>query len=722
MFAQEMELLKTRRQKPALALQWSGEKLDKILQNLPAMVYQFMALGNGEIYFTYINSGCSALCEIEAEKIQKNSRQLFKIIHPEDNQQFIFSLKKAIANLETWEWQGRLILPSGKIKLVQNQAHPEIQNNGTIFWDGLFIDISESLKDNYLLRKQAEIAKNESENRYQQMFNKNGAVQLIIDSESGKIIDANQSAAKFYGWELNTFKNLHIRDINVLPEEEIMLQMAKAAKGDRSYFLFLHRLANGEIKDVEVYASPVDVHSHRLIYLLIHDITDRKRAQEALRESEARLWMALNASNMGVWDLDIKTGTITCSQGMETLFGQSPGTVINSYEHLLSFLHPEDQKILEQEINNEVKQGKEYNLESRIIWPDKTIHWVAIKGIILSDRNSKAERNIATIKDITDRKKAQQALLLSEARERQKAQQLEQTLEELKCTQSLVIQNEKMVSLGQLVAGVAHEINNPINFIYGNIAPAKEYIENLLNLLHLYQENYPQPIAVIQDTIADIDLDFLVEDLPRILSSIVMGAERIRQIVLSLRNFSRLDESDNKSVNIHEGIDSTLLILQHRLKAQGGNPPITIEKEYGQLPLVQCFPGQLNQVFMNLLANAIDAVEMGQGLWENNPENINLLNIDHQKLPKIVIHTEVLNNNWVKIRISDNGPGIKEEISRRIFDPFFTTKPTGKGTGLGLSISYKIIVEKHQGKLSCASTLGEGTEFAIEIPISQKNT
>lgn len=722
MLAKNMDLLNTRRQQPALALQWSGAKFDKILQNLPAMVYQFMTLGNGEVCFTYISSGCRELCEIEAEKIQKNSRQLFKLIHPEDSQQFIFSLKKAIANLETWEWQGRLILPSGKIKLVQNQAHAEIQKNGTVFWDGLFIDISESLKDNYVIRKQAEIAKNESETRYQQMFNKNGAVQLFIDPETGKIVDANEAAAKFYGWDLTTFKNLHIRDINVLPAEEIMPQMMRAATGDRSYFLFLHRRANGEIKDVEVYASPVDVYSHRLVYLLIHDITDRKRAQEALRESEARLWMALHASNMGVWDLDIITGKLTCSQGMETLFGQPPGTVINCYESLLNSLYPADREILEQVINTQVKQGNEYNLEARIIWPDKSIHWVAIKGIILSDRNGKAERTIATIKDITDRKEAEQALLLSEARERQKAQQLEQTLEELKCTQSLVIQNEKMVSLGQLVAGVAHEINNPINFIYGNINPAKEYIEDLLNLLHLYQENYPQPVAEIQDTIADIDLDFLVEDLPRILSSIVMGAERIRQIVLSLRNFSRLDEADNKSVNIHEGIDSTLLILQHRLKAQGGYPPIEIEKKYGELPLVQCFPGQLNQVFMNLLANAIDALEMGQGLWENNPENIHLLGIDHQESPKILIHTEVLNNNWVKIRIADNGLGMKEEIRRRIFDPFFTTKPTGKGTGLGLSISYKIIVEKHQGKLSCNSTPGAGTEFAIEIPIFQKNT
>ncbi|MBW4512007.1 MAG: AAA family ATPase [Scytonematopsis contorta HA4267-MV1] len=284
-----------------------------------------------------------------------------------------------------------------------------------------------------------------------------------------------------------------------------------------------------------------------------------------------------------------------------------------------------------------------------------------------------------------------------------KRQKLEKTLEELKNTQSQLIQTEKMSSLGQMVAGIAHEINNPINFIHGNINYAIKYIQDILDLIDIFHEEYPEPSPKLVDKATDIDLDFLLEDLPKLLESMKVGTTRIRNIVLGLRNFSRLDESEMKPVDIHEGIDNTLMILQHRIKAKSERPEIEIIKEYGDLPEISCYAGQLNQVFMNILSNAIDAVE----------ESL----IDNQG--KISICTEKTHSNTVKIKIADNGAGISADVVRKIFDPFFTTKPVGSGTGLGLSISYQIIVDKHKGKLLCNSTPGEGTEFVIEIPMRQ---
>ena len=270
-----------------------------------------------------------------------------------------------------------------------------------------------------------------------------------------------------------------------------------------------------------------------------------------------------------------------------------------------------------------------------------------------------------------------------------------------------------MSSLGQLVAGVAHEINNPVNFIHGNLSFADRYTRDLLELVHLYQKYYPQPELEIQERAAEIDLEFLIEDLPKILSSMQVGTERIRQIVLSLRNFSRLDQAKMKQVDIHEGIDSTLLILQNRLKSKDSSPEIKVVKEYSDLPLVECYAGQLNQVFMNILSNGIDALE------EVMSHKLSVVGSKNEPPPTIRIRTEMTSPNTIAVRISDNGPGMIEEVKAKLFDPFFTTKPVGKGTGLGLSICYQIVVEKHGGSLHCESEPGRGTEFSIVIPVQQ---
>lgn len=287
---------------------------------------------------------------------------------------------------------------------------------------------------------------------------------------------------------------------------------------------------------------------------------------------------------------------------------------------------------------------------------------------------------------------------------------LDQALQNLQKTQAQLVQTEKMSSLGQLVAGVAHEINNPVNFIYGNLGHVQEYTQDLLHMIQLYEKHYPQPVAEIQAEAEEIDLEFLQSDLRKILGSIRSGTDRIREIVKSLRTFSRTDESALKEVNIHEGIDSTLLILQHRLKPRPDRAEIEVVKNYGSLPQVECFAGQLNQVFMNILANSIDALED----IENSREET------QRDQSRITIRTFMIDDQWVEITIADNGYGIPAAIQQRIFEPFFTTKPIGKGTGIGMSISYQIVTEQHGGRLQCVSTPGVGTEFVIQIPIRRQ--
>ncbi|MHC5735352.1 GAF domain-containing protein [Nostoc sp.] len=305
----------------------------------------------------------------------------------------------------------------------------------------------------------------------------------------------------------------------------------------------------------------------------------------------------------------------------------------------------------------------------------------------------------------------QQAQLHNQTKEQ--TEKLAKALHDLQQTQTQLIQTEKMSSLGQLVAGVAHEINNPVNFIYGNINHVNDYAQDLLSILNLYLQDSPNPSPEIRDRAFEIDLEFLMEDLPKTLSSMKVGIDRIRQIVLGLRNFSRLDQAEKKPVDIHEGIDSTLLILQHRLKAKPESPAIKLVKEYSHLPLVECYAGPLNQVFMNVLSNAIDALED----YRESQSNPHTSQITIRTAPG-----ELKGNvKSVVIRIRDNGPGIPEALRARICDPFFTTKPVGKGTGLGLSISYQIVVDKHGGVLRCDSQPGLGTEFWIEIPIKQIN-
>ena len=443
----------------------------------------------------------------------------------------------------------------------------------------------------------------------------------------------------------------------------------------------------------------------------IADITDRKLAEEALRESEAKFQnLSANVPGMLYQFLLRADGSASypyISPACREIFEIEPEIVQQNITLIHDLIHPDDRQNHDRLVAHAAKALQPWDWEGRMILPSGKIKWIqAISKPEDLGNGDSIWHGLMT--DISDRKQAEEALRQSEVREREKSQQLEKTLVQLRSTQAQLIQTEKMSSLGQLVAGIAHEINNPVNFIHGNITYVNDYVQELLGLVELYQQEYPLPSGEIRDRIEEIELDFLTEDLAKILSSMKMGTERIRLIVLSLRNFSRLDESDMKEVDIHEGIESTLLILQNRFKGKN-YPDIQLVKQFGTLPLVKCYAGQLNQVFMNVIGNAIDAIEQrfkGQSFEEieANPG-------------RICICTKVSDRDTAIIEIFDNGSGMPEAVKTQIFNPFFTTKEVGKGTGLGMSISYQIVVEQHKGKLDCVSKVGQGTTFIIEIPI-----
>ncbi|MBT9314693.1 PAS domain S-box protein [Leptothoe spongobia TAU-MAC 1115] len=449
-----------------------------------------------------------------------------------------------------------------------------------------------------------------------------------------------------------------------------------------------------------------------------HDTTNELHTQiqyrliEKLTESERRYRELVESLREIVFECDRNGCLIFLNKAWTEILGYSTQESLG--QQLESFILETDRGTWQSALQQQIEDG----LELRFSHQTGAVLWLE-----LAIRFGQDAKLTGSLNNITERKRAE--TLLKQANEElehrvqcrthelsQTNEQLTTTLKQLQQAQGWLIQQEKMSSLGQLVAGVAHEINNPVSFIHGNLEHVQDYTQNLIRLIQQYQKACPSPANAIQAEADSMDLEFILADLPKVLSSMKMGSDRICEIVLSLRNFSRLNEAEIKPVNIHNGLENTLTILNHRLKASSKRPAIEVIKQYANnLPPVECYAGLLNQVFMNILANAIEAIDdMGQR--DNSQEWV-------EKAGKITLKTSLIDHQWVRISIADTGLGIPSEVQQQIFNPFFTTKPVGKGTGMGLAISYQIVTERHGGKLECFSSPDQGTEFVFQIPIQQ---
>jgi PAS domain S-box-containing protein len=536
---------------------------------------------------------------------------------------------------------------------------------------------------------------------------------IIVVDEHGYIRQINPAAEHLLGLDRNTMEH------QFLPNLINGLSRAPTDWPKRGEQTLVHNSHS-----VELTISDREHQNFREYVVILRDITERKAAETALKQNEEQ-FRTLVANIPGAvyrcritdeWQMDF------VSQSINDISGYPASDFIHGYvRNFAEIIHADDLERVNTIVHAYLAANEPYILEFRIVCADGTVKWVYEKGQGIVDQNNEVLWLDGVIFDITDRKEAEMKLLASMAEKERlatqataQAQQIQEAMQTLQRTQSQLVQTEKMSSLGQLVAGVAHEINNPVSFIYGNISHANSYISDLFQLVRLYQAHYVKPVAEIQTLVNAIELDFVMDDLPKVMDSMWIGAERIVEIVASLKTFSRMDEVDLKPADLHTGIDSTLMILRSQLKASPDRAAIAIVREYGEIPPVECLAGQLNQVFMNILGNAADALHEHEAACRQAAEAQGLT-----YNPTITISTTRIEPQQVEIRIQDNGPGISEAYRQRIFDPFFTTKPIGQGTGLGLSISYEVITEKHQGSLACQTELGVGTTFIIHLPVQQ---
>ncbi|PSB36446.1 histidine kinase [filamentous cyanobacterium Phorm 46] len=692
------------------ALKFSQERLQLAVSGSSLGLWDWN-IATGETYF---DSHWKSMLGYAETEVENNVQGLEKLLHPEDRLKVMASLNSCFeGRTDIYEFECRMLNKAGNWQWIMAMGKVvEYDEWGApLRMTGTHKDIN--------TRVAAEAEKTQLIASLQQLTDQLQYAQKIarmgnweFDIETG-IVNWSEEVFRVYGRELNwspTMKEI-LEQIHHDDRERVAQALEKAVTEGIAFDID-HRIyfPSGEIKHVNCKAQAVKNELGQVVRLFGTeiDITDRKQAEIALQESEQRFRAVFEQAAIGIVKVSPDGGFLNVNQGFCKIVGYSELEL--KLQNVWGISHPEDvagdvesgERLLAGEIFN-------YSIEKRFVRKDGSFVWANVTVSLVRDGFGEPSYGIAVIEDISDRKQAESALQKSEVRERLKALELEVAINKLRTTQAQLVQNEKMVSLGQLVAGVAHEINNPVSFIHGNLTPARSYTLDLLELIKVYQYYCPDPPAQVLDKINAMDLDYIAEDFPKLFTSMQVGTERIVEIVKSLRNFSRLDESAGKSVNIHEGIDSTLMILQNRLKSHSSRPAIQIVKDYQLLSQVECFPGELNQVFMNILINAIDALE------ERDKQRA-IEECDRHP-SAIAIRTYPAAAGFVAVSITDNAGGIPESVRSRLFDPFFTTKPVGKGTGLGLSISHSIVVDRHGGRLSCVSTPGEGAEFLIEIPV-----
>ncbi|MEG4816163.1 PAS domain S-box protein [Microcoleus sp. K5-D4] len=716
------------------ALQQSEARFQKMAANVPGMIYQYLLHPDGSDEFIYVSSGCWELYELDPEKVQENSDLVWSTVHPEDLKVLLESLAISGQTLKPWIYEWRIVTASGKLKWIRGIARPELQPGGDILWEGVTIDISD--------RKLAEMALSESKMALQQANQElekrvlertealetskkmlwsviNNIPQLIAWKDRDLVyLGGNKNFAKVAGFNHpSEIAGLTDFDMPWKPEETEFFRACDRrimATNTPEYHIIESKMqADGTQCCLDTNKIPLHDNSGNVVGILstFEDITDRLSLAAKVRASEELFRTIFEDAPIAIYLANLDDNKLVrVNKTYYEMLGYTAEELLS--KTFIELGHPDDYPKNIQ-VADSLERGEitHYQIELRQITATGKIVWVNVTATLIRDGEGKPIYNLGMIENITNRKISAAALQASESQLRKQAAQLQEAYEQLQNAQIQLVQSEKMSSLGQMVAGIAHEINNPATFINGNISHTYNYFHDLIELLSLYQECYPSPVPQIAEKVKDLELDFLKEDLPKMLNSMRVGVERISNIVLSLRNFSRLDEAEMKLVDVHEGIDSTLLILQHRFHQASIKSGIEIIKEYGKISNIYCCAGQLNQVFLNIISNAIDALE-------NQPEPRTIVIRTLMKKAGLKSHSknQLSDCDRIVICIADSGPGMSEEVRKRLFDPFFTTKPVGAGTGLGLSISHQIVVEKHKGSLRCISAPGQGAEFWIEIP------
>ncbi|MEC4893889.1 MAG: PAS domain S-box protein [Oscillatoria sp. PMC 1051.18] len=683
------------RQEAEMKLQESEKRYQTLTEASPIGVFYTDAQGN----CLYINNRWLEISGWSQQEALGDGWS--RAIHPEDRERVYKQWYQTALEKKSFHCECRFQQPNGKVTWAIVQALPVIDDEGkTTGYVGTITDISD--------RQLMETALRRSEERFRCLIQATSQIIWNTDPD-GQINSEQASLCAFTGQTYDQVAGWSWLSIVHPEDRERTAAEWEKAIANKSLYQIEHRLRryDSQYRYMSGRAVPVlnEDGSIREWIGSHTDISDRQAAEAALQKITHDLQEAQKLAHIGNWDFNVTSGEISWSEEVFQIYGFDRQTQTPTLSEHLQQYHPEDREIFQGILAEAIADGKPYDLELRIFHPNGSLRYIHVKGEPVRNEKGEVARLFGTVMDITDRK-------LVEIQVQEKARDLEETLRELRATQAQLIQTEKMSSLGQLVAGVAHEINNPVNFIYGNLAHATEYCQDLLSVIELYRQHYPHPVLEIQNKLEAVDFEFLLTDLPQLLNSMEVGARRIKEIVASLRNFSRLNEAEFKTVNIHEGIDSTLMILQNRIKAKPDRPQIELVKNYGNLPLVECYPGQLNQVLMNILVNALDVLD--------DRDRSRTYQEIEQNPSSIWITTTLIEPKTARISIKDNGFGIPENVKNRIFDPFFTTKSVGKGTGLGMSISYQIITEKHQGRIECISELGHGAEFIIEIPLRQK--